>query len=43
MKKNTLYDIVQRFLPAGTTNRRMTMSKVAEAEPIVKGEPELVD
>ena len=39
----TSYDIAQRFPPAGTTNRRMTTSKVAEAEPIVKGEPELVD
>ena len=29
--------------PAGIAKRRITMRRVAEAEPIVKGEPELVD
>ena len=32
-----------RFLPAGMTKSKMTMSRVAEDEPIVRGEPELVD
>ena len=29
--------------PAGIAKRRITMRRVAEAEAIVKGEPELVD